>query len=137
MSPPRGRPLAIVHRRPQRLKGRGVDPRGGEAPAQRLQMRHHLEHLDHARGAELAHEDAASRQLLDQAGGGQRQQRLAHRRARGVEPLGQPHLVEPLALAELALHDRLLERLADAVGRLHRSILMVMTYHATILVYKT
>src|SRR6218665_2649846 len=53
----------------------------GELGAQAFRHRHHLEHLDEYRQRDARHADTAlAAAQIDQAGGGQRPERLAHRR---------------------------------------------------------
>ena len=71
-----------------------------------------LEELEDGLGCQPGDAGAAPRQQLDQPLGGELLQRLADRRARHVEHLGQALLVEPASRPDLALDDHVPEPVA-------------------------
>ena len=80
-------------------------PLGGEAGAQRFQLRHRLEHAGQPFDRGPRHHRAAMRAGIDQAAGRELAQRLAHRRARHVEAPRDIGLVERRARRQRAAHD--------------------------------
>ena len=74
--------------------------------------RHHLEPLDDVLEAQRGDERAPPCLQLHQSGRGKLHQRLPDRGARNLEPSGQALLVQPVAGAELARNNVLLEGVA-------------------------
>ncbi len=92
------------------------------ADAQRRQPRQHafklaqrFHHRDQFVRPQLAHVDAGARNDVDQAARTQQQQRLAHRRARGVEAQRQRLFVDGHAGRQRALLDVFFEPATDLV----------------------
>jgi hypothetical protein len=78
---------------------------GGKAGAQRLQLRHRLEHALQPFDRRLRHHRAAMRPCLDEAARHQLAQRLAHRRTRDVETSRDVGLVQRRAGGQGSAHD--------------------------------
>jgi hypothetical protein len=84
---------------------RGLHPLGGKAGAQRFQLRHRLEHPGQPLDRGPRHHCAAMRARIDQAGGRELAERLAHRRARYIEALCDVGFVEGRSRRQRAAHD--------------------------------
>ena len=119
---------------------RGLDSRQiglGGAPrrlpgAHRLQLGHHLEHLDQPGRTDRRHHRATARAQFHQPFGGELDQRLAHGGARDAVALDQQRLVERAAGRQLAGGDLLLDGFAQAVGDLHARIVAAAAVMASI-----
>ena len=74
----------------------------GMAGAHRLHLGHDFEHFEQALGADFGDDGAAMRAHFQEAGGRERMQRFADRRARHAIALGEGDLVEPLTGLESA-----------------------------------
>ena len=93
-----------------------------EARAGRLHLRHRAEQLLELRGRRGRDASAAAGLDLDQAGRGEQADRLAHRRARHAEPVGERILVEMEAGREFARQDGIGDRFRQPVGLGHAFI---------------
>ena len=94
----------LVHQLERAALGAG-HALGGKARAQRLELRHRLEHAGQPLLARPRHHRRAMGARLDQARGGELPDRLAHRRARHTKTPRQLHLVERSARHKRAAHD--------------------------------
>ena len=95
---------------------------GDEAPGQAFQHAAHVDGIDHLAHGECAHHIAARAGERQQALLRQRRQRLANRRARHAETLGDVDLGDALAGHELAAQDHLAQPDGDAgLLRRHRA----------------
>src|SRR5205823_12239166 len=90
--------------------------RRGDLRGERLELRAHHERLVQVLPRDRAHADAAVRDERDEPEGREPAERLADRRARDVELLGELLLAEDGARLELAGDDRLLDHERDVVG---------------------
>ena len=120
------RDLAAPERRAQHIAPRRVEAAGGELGGRRLHLGQQLEQFAQPRDRQLRDRHPAARARRHEALGRQLQHGLAHRRARGLEPVAERLLVQRHARPQRAERQILDDALSD-VGRERRRGLRVNT----------